>query len=49
MSVGNSVTIFEIAELDEERHTITLNLLLSVWWYDTRLTMESNDPNKYVK
>ena len=46
LKLGTSVTLFKIAELDENRHTISFNLLLSVWWYDTRLTIESNNPNK---
>ena len=48
LKLGTSVTVFKIAELDEKQHTISLNLLLSVWWYDTRLTIESNNSNKYV-
>ena len=46
LKLGTSVTLLKIAELDENQHTISFNLLLSVWWYDTRLTIESNNPNK---
>ena len=48
LRLGASVTVFKISELDENQHTISINLLLSVWWYDTRLTIESNNPNEYV-
>ena len=46
MSLSSSLTVFKIAELDENQNTITLNLLLSVVWNDTRVTLESNDPNE---
>ena len=46
MKVWSSVTIFRIAELDEDQNTITLNVLLSVWWYDSRIQIESQHPNK---
>ena len=42
----SSVTVFKIAELDENQNTLTLNLLLSIIWNDTRLTLETNDPNE---
>ena len=45
MILKSSVTIYKIAELNEEENTITLNFLLAVKWYDTRLSLESNDPN----
>ena len=44
----SSVSVFKIAEIDPDQSTITLNLLLSIVWNDTRLTVESNDPNEYV-
>ena len=46
MNLSSSLTVFKIAELDENQNTITLNLLLSVVWNDTRVTLESNDPNE---
>ena len=46
MSLSSSLTVFKIAELDENQNTITLNILLSVVWNDTRVTLESNDPNE---
>ena len=48
MKIWSSISVFKIAEVSEDTNTITLNLLLSIWWYDTRITLESNDPNKYV-
>ena len=49
MILKSSVTVYKIAELNEEENTITLNFLLSVVWYDTRLSLESNNPNKSIK
>ena len=46
LKVLTSVTVFKIAELDENKNTITLNALLSVWWNDTRITLETNDLNE---
>ena len=49
MVLKSSVTVYKITELNEEENTITLNFLLSVVWYDTRLSLESNNPNKSIK
>ena len=46
LKILTSVTVFKIAELDENKNTITLNALLSVWWNDTRITLETNDLNE---
>ena len=48
MSIKSSVTMLKIAELDQNKNTITLNVLLSIFWNDTRITIESNTPNGYV-
>ena len=40
------LTVYKIAELDENKNTITINFVLSVIWKDTRLTLESNNPNR---
>ena len=48
MILKSSVTVHKIAELNEEENTISLNFLLSVVWYDTRLSLESNNPNKSI-
>ena len=37
--VISSVTLFSVAEFNEDQRTITLNVLLSFWWNDTRLTL----------
>ena len=49
MILYSYVTVYKIAELHEEENTITLNFLLSVVWYDTRLSLEDNNPNKSSK
>ena len=46
LKILTSVAVFKIAELDENKNTITLNALLSVWWNDTRVTLETNDLNE---
>ena len=43
-----SMTIFSVAEFNEAQNTISLDILLSVWWNDTRITLKSNDPQKYT-
>ena len=45
MILKTVVVVYKIAELNEKENTITLNFLLAVKWYDTRLSLESNDPN----
>ena len=45
-TVWSSINLNQIAEMNEHEQTITLDLVLSVWWYDQRITLESNDPNK---
>ena len=49
MILYSYITVYKIAELNEEENTITLNFLLSVVWYDTRLSLEDNNPNKSSK
>ena len=46
LKIWSSVHVKEIAELDQHRHTLTLDLVLSIWWYDTRITLESSNHNK---
>ena len=48
-TVWSSINLNQIAELNAQEQTITLDLVLSVWWYDQRITLESNDPDKYVQ
>ena len=45
MKLKTVVVVYKIAELNDKENTITLNFLLAVKWYDTRLSLESNDPN----
>ena len=44
-----SVTVFKIAELDDRKNTLTLNVLLSMLWDDTRVTLETNKKNEQEK
>ena len=37
MPVTTAINVLKIAQLDENHNTITLNVLLSVIWNDTRL------------
>ena len=47
-TVWSSINLNQIAELNAQEQTITLDFVLSVWWHDQRITLESNDPDKYV-
>ena len=42
MQVRNSITLFSISEFNENDRVMTLNMLLSTVWNDTRLTLESS-------
>ena len=46
MTIRPSVFVYKIAKLDDKENTITLNFMLSISWRDTRISMESNDPNE---
>ena len=46
-TVMSSITLTDIAEFDENENTITLNMILSIKWYATTMTLESNQ-DKYV-
>ena len=46
MTIRPSVFVYKIAKLDDQENTITLNFMLSITWRDTRISMESNDPNE---
>ena len=48
-TVWSSINLNQIAELNAQEQTITLDFVLSVWWHDQRITLESNDPDKYVQ
>ena len=49
MILKSSVTVYKIAEFNEEENTITIDFLLSVIWHDTRLSLESIDPNQSMR
>ena len=48
MTLKPSIIVYKIAKLDEQETTITLNFLLSIYWHDTRISLESNGPNNSV-
>ena len=43
MTVKSSVTLFDIAEINENKNTVTLQLLLKIVWYDGILRLETNN------
>ena len=43
MTVKSSVTLFDIAEINENKNTVTLQLLLKIVWYDVILRLETNN------
>ena len=46
-TVMSSITLTDISEFDENENTITLQMILSIKWYATTMTLESNQ-DKYV-
>ena len=46
-TVVSSITLIDIAEFNENENTITLQIILSIRWYATTMTLESNR-DKYV-
>ena len=46
--VKNSVTLFSLAQINEDQSTISLNVLLAFKWDDTRISLKSNNPDEYV-
>ena len=48
MDLEQIVTIFDIVEFDQDERTVTLFLQLMTYWNDTRITLKSSDPSKYV-
>ena len=46
LMVINSVTLFSLAELNEDQSSISLTVLLAMVWNDTRLALKSNNPNE---
>ena len=46
ITLNTSITVFNIAEFNEDNNMITLNVLLSVAWNDYRITLKSKDENE---
>ena len=46
-TVASSITLIDVAEFNENENTITLQMILSIRWYSTTMTLESNQ-DKYV-
>ena len=40
-----SITLYSLAEFNEDQSTISLNVLLAMWWNDTRLTLLPKGPD----
>lgn len=40
--IANSIALHSVAQVKEDEDMITLNLLLSAWWNDTRLTLKQH-------
>ena len=48
MTVKSSVTLLDIAEINENKNTVTLQLMLKVIWHDATLRLETNNEKEYV-
>ena len=48
LTVRSSITLLDIADFNENKNTITIDLLLSIIWFDVTMTLEANNPNEYV-
>ena len=48
LTVNSSITLLDISDFNENRNTISIDLMLSILWFDVSITVESNEPNKYV-
>ena len=42
------VNLVSIAEFDENHSTILLNLVVTLYWKDTRIALKSNKPDEEV-
>ena len=47
LTINSSITLIDIAEFDENKNTITLQVVLSIRWHSATMKLESNN-NKYV-
>ena len=41
-----SITLFSIAEINEDLSSMTLNVLLAMLWNDSRLSLKANNPEE---
>ena len=46
MKLGQSVTLYSVADINEGQSTMTLRMHVSIWWNDTRIALKSNDPKE---
>ena len=42
--IKTSVTLFSVAEFNDDQNTMTLKILLFTWWNDTRLSLTPEGP-----
>ena len=47
LTINSSITLIDIAEFDENKNTITLQVVLSIRWHAATMKLESNN-DKYV-
>ena len=48
MAMVNFSAVVQLQDLDENAGNVLLNLLVSIMWYDFRLTYLNLSPNRYV-
>ena len=46
MELAPVVNLVSIAEFDENHSTILLNLVVTLYWKDTRIALKSNKPDE---
>ena len=46
MILNTSINLVSIAEFDDDDSTILLNLVVTISWNDTRVTLKSNNPQE---
>ena len=44
--VSNSITLFSLAEFNEDQSSVSLTVLIAMVWNDTRITLKSNNPDE---
>ena len=43
--MNTSITLFSVTEMNEDQSTISMNVLLAMWWNDTRLSLIPKGPD----